>query len=399
MNMRKISMLICGDAGAAGRVLLARRDLEVRWALTAAEAKAVLDRSGEPGSAISAVIVREELALEVLALLGRMSAPPPCVVVVEQSGWARGEDYFAHGAMALVEESSTGRILEAVSELTGASFSTFPRVPYDKVLDVSSEGGRCYASAMDLSGSGVSVRGLMNAWIGLGVEVTFVMMDPPIVASGVVVRRELEGEELVAGVCFTGIDPADRARISAFVAEQHRALAPPPEPMGLTVDLAGPLTSDLGEVIDADARSEEIYRAMLRDLVQEPRSPAPTWLGRVAAALTPIERAAVASGTGPAWLEAVIALRIELRRSRLDIDEHSDDERQLDRVVQLCCAMATECEGCSAEVAVQVTRIRADLLREVFGAPGKYRAGIPAERVAPAVDRGAKSEGVGGFAP
>src|SRR5437762_8614450 len=109
--MKRTPILVCCDAGAAGRVLLARRDLDLRWALTFEEARAVV-KSGFP----RLVVMREEVAAGLLETMREAKSTASSIVLLEEDGWSRYDGYLSRGATVLVRETNGRRILEAISE-------------------------------------------------------------------------------------------------------------------------------------------------------------------------------------------------------------------------------------------------------------------------------------------
>src|SRR5262245_2380308 len=168
MNDRmSTTILVVTDAGAAGRVLLGRNELDVRWALTVDEAMAVVEQL-----APRACLVRETIAPQLFEAFKRLPEPPPAIVLLEDDGWDRRHLYFGLGATALVNETAVDRVQEAVSELTGIAFRGSPRIPFASVIDAKIDGEDTFLETVDLSVSGVSVRGLENAVPGACAELS-----------------------------------------------------------------------------------------------------------------------------------------------------------------------------------------------------------------------------------
>ncbi|MCK6544675.1 PilZ domain-containing protein [Myxococcota bacterium] len=373
--MKRTPILVCSDAGSAGRVLLARRDLDIRWALTVPEAVAVLD-SGFP----RVLVTREELAGEVLEAARRRDHPVPSIVLLDAEGWARADAHFSRGATALVRESACGRILEAISELTGVPFAQYPRVPYVTPIDAETNGVSCFIESLDLSPSGLTVRGLELPEVGQVVELTFSMLEPPLVATGIVVRTFVEDGESVAGLAFRDLEAVTQARLVMLV-EQVRQSAPKlPEPSDFSTDL-GSRTLDLEIELVQLGNASAAYRDLLRGALSGRETTVlPSWLRRLAAQLSATERRAVLAEPVPAWAHQTLELRLELGRKRLDAALPALDDSDARRVIDLVCALAVENEHGAPEALVEICEVRASLLREIYGAPSKSRAGLDARR-------------------
>lgn len=379
--MKRTPILVCSDAGSAGRVLLARRDLDIRWALTLAEAESVL-ATGFP----RVVVTREELAAGVLELARRRSPAVPTLVLLELDGWSRADDYFARGATALVRESACGRILEAISELTGVPFAQYPRVPYVSPIDAEVMGTRCFIESLDLSASGLTVRGLPLPEVGQVVELTFSMLEPALVASTMVVRTYVEGGETIVGLAFRDLDGVTHARLVMLVEELRQSAPKLPEPSDFSTDL-GSRTLDLELELVQLGDASGVYRGLLRgSIAGTAQSTLPSWLRRLGATLSTTERRGVLGDPVPAWAHQTVELRLELGRKRLDAALPALDDADARRVIDLVCALAVEDEGSPPETLFEICEVRASLLREIYGAPSKSRAGLDVRRD-PAAER------------
>jgi hypothetical protein len=359
--MSTTSVLVVTDAGSAGRVLLGRRDVDVRWTLTVEEAVAVV-RELHP----AVCITREVQAESLLKAFSEIRGAPPVVVLLEDDGWERRHLYFGLGATALASERATDRILEAVSELSGVAFRTCPRVQWSQFLDAQVEGDACFLEAVDLSVSGVSVKNLPSPVVGMRADVSLDECDPPVLATAMVVRVFESGGETIAGMCFVGLEDADRRAIGQLVDVLARREPQLPEPVGFTTDLGGAFTLDLTESVGKGGDANRVYLNMLKEAVRPEGAPLPAWLERVKVGLTSIERRAVLSEDGlPSWALASVLLRIHLKRERLDAPIDIA-EREMVRVVEHCCLVAGEAEGAPRDVLCDVASIRAALLREVY---------------------------------
>jgi hypothetical protein len=364
VSKKRTTLLIASDAGAAGRALLARRDIDLRWALTKNEVKAALAQDPKP----RACLARSDLALPMLGYAAEIGEVPPTVVLIDADGWDQREAYFSAGATAIVQHNAEDKILEAIASLTGLVFRTHPRVPYATVADVTMHGERYFLESVDLSASGVTIRGLANARMGDRVELTFMMIEPQISASCVVARVfEEHGETLVA-LSFEVIDGAYRARLVQIVDEERANTPDLPEPVGLTHDLGGAFTHDLIQSTAEDENAHEIYRNMLREFLKKPPTVVriPSWLERVARSLMPVERSAALGDEAPSFARATLDMRIQLEHRRI---EGAPKSTLVSGAIELVRSISNDAAGSGPDVLVQVVAIRAALLRAIYGSP------------------------------
>lgn len=362
--MKSVSILILSDAGAAGRELLARRDVDLAWALSVEEALAAIERRRP-----RVVLVREALAGALFeggrSLLSRV----PVVVLLEPDGWARRGEHFAAGATALVSAGSLERILEAVTELTGLPTRHAPRVPYPEVVDVSFMGSRLYLEATEVGTSGIAIRDFPPARLGDRVEVGLVMMEPPLTLSGMVVRSHAGRGGAVTEVAFNALDDDERARLEAFVRAERARSAPLPDPVGLTSDLtAGSFTLDLFENLEeAAARPDRWLTLLAERLRSDGDTPAPRWLMRVERELSEVERRAVLGERAPAFAKAALAMRVDVARAQAALPDAATVRETCELALDFCRSLAVDAADSPARLLAQVPEIRAGILAQIYG--------------------------------
>lgn len=364
--MKSIRILVCSDAGAAGRDLLARRDVHLEWALTPEEAVATLQSSKH-----DAVVAREDFVLTLLRHGRKALRNTPVIVLLENDGWERRERYFDAGATALLRATNRERILEALSELTGLSSSIHPRVPYGDVVDVNLGGRHRFHEAVELSSSGLSVRDLPEVELGTTCEVTLVMMDPPYTFSAMVIRQSPDRHGRVSGLAFNAISDEERAMLLEEIARKRRAQDPLPEPVGLTADLSGStFTLDLYTAMQGEPSNDRYYE-ILGQLIEAGEDMievrAPRWLRRVCRHLSELERRAMMGGPAPDYATAALDMRIDLARSRAFNFKAVPTQKEVDLCLDFCRALAVDALDSEVEDLAQVAQIRAELLREVYG--------------------------------
>jgi len=364
--MKSTRILICSDAGTAGRDLLARRDVQLDWALTPEEAVAAAS-----GLVPDVVLAREDFALTLLRHGRRGLKSTPVVVLLESDGWARRDRYFEAGATALVRASNRERILEALSELSGLSTSVHPRVPYGDVVDVALGGEHRFHESVELSSSGITLRDLPATELGTTCEVTLVMMDPPYTFSAMVIRQQPDRHGRVTGLAFNAISDDERSMLLDEIERKRRALEPLPEPVGLTADLSGSTyTLDLFTAMQGESSNTRYYEILGQlleageDMVEVR---APRWLRRVCRHLTELERRALIGGPAPDYAMAALDMRIDLARSRAFNFKAIPSQKEVDLCLDFCRALAVDALDSDAADLAQVPQIRAELLREVYG--------------------------------
>ena len=360
--MTSIHLLVCCDAGAAGRELLARRDTVLRWALTPAEAKAVIS-SAPP----RLILVREEMAED---LLRDLPAGLPVVVLLEPDGWSRHHRYAETGATALVRASNRERILEAVSELTGIAFRVHPRIPLSEVVEISVGGEANFLEAAEISASGIAVRNLPGARVGTRVTVDLDFLEPTRRLSALVVRFGQDEGQPLAGLAFDALSDEDRRALGGFIRQREAMLLPEPE--NLTDDL-GTYTLDLFSLQELDTRVfRDMMSAYLFPLTGAVGPRMPSWLEKVTSVLTPVERAALQGEAEPKFAPTAVDLRVSLAHARAASGVVGTTLGQ--RVLEFSRTLANEGTGQAPELLQQITEIRAALLVEAY-APRRPVAG------------------------
>ncbi|MEL6183158.1 MAG: PilZ domain-containing protein [Myxococcota bacterium] len=359
--MKPVSMLILSDAGAAGRELLARRDVELGWSLEVQEACAALERRRP-----RVVLAREALAIELLESARALLERVPVVVLLEPDGWENRARYFAAGATALVSAGSLPRILEAVTELTGLPTRHAPRVPYPQVVDVSLMGAKLYLEATELGAGGIAIRDFPPARIGDRVEVGLVMMEAPLVLSGMVVRSHVGRSGAVTEIAFNALDDEERTVLERFVLEERSRSATFPDPVGLTSDLAGgTFTLDL---FAADDGSTDRWLDLLRKRVASDHDvKAPKWLRRLERDLTELERRYLSGARTPAFVRGALEMRVDLGRAQARLENPQALRETCELALDFCRSLTVEARGAQADALGQVPDIRAGILTQIYG--------------------------------
>jgi hypothetical protein len=367
-------ILVLSDAGAAGRDLLARRDVHLEWALTPEEAVAAVHRR------VPHVVLAREEFLETF-LRHVQIANVPLIVLLDEGGFERQDHFFQLGATALVRAGQRDRILELLAEIAGLRMDLYPRIPYGEVVDVQVNDERVFLEAAELSTSGVQVRDFPAVPLGTCCEVTFAMMDPPYTFQGMVTRHLSDTVGSLTGLTFTTLVEEERELLLRTIQRVQRLRDPLPEPIGLTTDLSGStFTLDLFTAMEGEAdnrRYHDLLHQLLTqeaDLVQAPR-----WLRRVRRHLTELETRVLLTGEGPEYAAAALDMRIDLARSRAYSVTEAPSGEEVELCLDFCRALALDAIESESRDVAQVPEIRAALLREVYGATLNAEAPVPAE--------------------
>lgn len=371
----RFPMLVVCDAGAAGRDLLVRRDLELAWALTHDEAEAYL-RTHRPGL----VLVREAMAAETLARAKASKNGAPVMVLLEPDGWANRTAYLEMGAAVLAQSSGRARILEAVSELTGRPFPSHVRVPFASFVEVVTQEDRVMAETIDMSRTGMGVRHAPILRVGCSVTVHLDNLEPTLDLPAVVIRSDGEA----AGLRFLDLEPDVAQRLQDLVDVQTARFPPPEMPEGLTVDIGGTFTMELLDAGTSDLGNDMRFRDMLHEAVVEgvtSREGWPRWLVNLEKKLTDYERRCFDEDPAACHASAAIDLRITLARTRTE-EPYTFPTRALAQRVLDFSRLLQDHDGFSRDELADITIVRGQLLRAVYGDLSKRNDHDPARRAA-----------------
>ena len=361
--MKPVSILILADAGAAGRELLVRRDVELGWALTVPEATAAIERR-RPRVVVARADFAQMLLKEAASLLERV----PVVVLLGPDDWVKRDVLFERGATALAAMDSRPRILETLSELTGLPTRYGPRVPYPEVVDVEVSGTRLYLEATELGTSGISIRDFPPARIGDRVEVTLVMMEPVVSFSGMVTRSRVGRSGAVTDVAFNALNKEERAFLETYVKKEGGRSAGFPEPIGLTSDItSGTFTLDLFQAVGENEGTDRWISLLRKRLMTNEEVKAPKWLVRVERELTEVERDAILGRSSPPFARAALEMRLDLARTQAVMVDPSSLRDSCELALDFCRTLAKDAKDAPPSKLAQVPDIRAGILSQVYG--------------------------------
>lgn len=367
-----VQILVCGNAGPVGGDLLRRRDIAVHWALSTAEALAVLKRARP-----LVCLIRESFA-EAILQQRPQNVPTSFVVLMDDANWSRSAALFEAGATALVHAGTPERILEAISELTGLAFAQYPRVAYRAPVEVSGEGLEArLLQTVNISASGVCVRGLEPLRIGSGVCASFPLLDPPLETSAIVVRCFSQDDEPMAALCFNALKAVDRVRLIALVNQQLEES----QDNAVTIDvpdLADEIEVGVGSIANGEAAIAEL-KLKLRQVHEESKRDSSlgelrkNGLVRLERQLTASERAAMLGRPAPVWAGPALDAHLELHLDRRERGRPSAEA--VERTLGLCRGMGAAISDDDYSALCEVTLTRAALLREVYSEAGSSRRG------------------------
>jgi hypothetical protein len=294
------------------------------------------------------VITSDPFALEFLEAQRPMTRRSPTIVLAGSD--TKKEAYEGSGATALVAGNDTPRVIEAISELTGLAFRSYPRASLQTVVDVRVKDQSYFLYTSDLSASGVCIKDFPHAKYGDRATIQLDLFDPPLVAEAMVVRVYHRGDGHHTGLSLAGLSDADRARLSRFVEKEMRARPSPP-----SLELsAGERTMDLMAAVEVKEGWIDDYLAMLGGSAE-----LPAWLAHVSTTMTGTERAAAKSGS-PDWAAKGLRLRVELARRAISAEGRLDTKR----IVRFCHGLAqATAKAERPEELVDATELRAALLQ------------------------------------
>ncbi|MBI2374062.1 MAG: serine/threonine protein kinase [Deltaproteobacteria bacterium] len=365
-------ILVCPNAGIIGSTLVRRRDLELAWALTPAEANAVLTTSK-----VDLVLLRESHAKAVL------DAQPPSLaddrtrfaVLLEEDGWSRKDHWLTLGATAVVSARQRRELEAVISELTGLAFSRHLRAPVAKVVRVMSGSFDATLETHDVSVSGVSVVDLPPGKLGSAVRVRFDFL--PNALSALVVRYFAVHGRSAAGLSFLEVTDEERVMLEHAVKDANvraRAEVPPEfgDPVG---DEFGPPTGEF----DAPSMTAELpkrppvpaidtVRGVLAGAAAEG---GPEWLVELAKGLTSSEKREALGEPAPAWARPALEGRLKVQAARSRAGDRNLSRSEFREVFELCETLARMAQNDPPQNLVEVTEIRAGLLRGLYGVEKK----------------------------
>jgi len=355
----RISILICKDAGAASRTLLAREDLRIRWALTAAEAEAVIKLTK-----CGVCVTRASLAKGATAACLTADREIASIVLLERERWSSWREYFDAGATAVLQAEGD-QVLDAMFEATGVSFRTAPRVPYKTEVKLASD-ERGSWSTIDLSTAGLSVLGFPLQALGAQVELRLDLDGILFPCKATVARISRSKSRHSIGLAFNEPSPPLLARIEDVIDTAQTHLVPvaePDEPFDALDDET--VTALRTSAVGAD--SFAIARALTAGGKVAGGEAAEPWLIAACDAFTTIEVSAIQEPqSAPAWVHDAVLGRLRAYKARSLAGGSPPADQAVREVFGLCQRLADSSAGSDPATLVQVTNLRADILRALY---------------------------------
>jgi hypothetical protein len=354
----QISILVCKDAGSASRTLLSREDLRMRWALTAEEARSVIR-----WTKCAVCITRAQLAQPVVEACRAADREIASVVLLEPERWASWRDYFDLGATAVLQATAADQLLDAMSDATGVSLRTAARIPFDTEVRVTNSSGvwRTY----DISTSGMSLLDFPYE-LGSELELTFMLDGREYTCNANVSRIFRSSDSLLAvGVAFQSTSLAFQEHLEDFISRSHSDATQLIEPDEDFVALDDETVLSLRSAT-IENNSSELSRALAADGKIAASDRTASWLTDACLELSPLEVTAVRNPkAAPVWAHDAVLARVRVHQIRSRVNGTPTDA-EVREVFGLCVRLADSSADADEASLVQVTNIRADILRTLY---------------------------------
>jgi hypothetical protein len=361
MNGNKASILICKDAGNASRIVLLRDDLRVRWALTSEEARSVIGLTR-----CRACVTREGMAKEVLAAAAQAKRSVATIVLLEPSSASEWKQYFEAGATCVLHANDTDEILNALSDATGMSFRAARRVPLrtEVRFALGAEGGAWQTH--DISATGVCIVGFPPYALGTELDLAFDLIGQRYEFNAVVSQVLRLGTQRAVGLAFREMTPELQAALEEVLAnaarrERLRTDADVFETLGETTIIS----SFRNPTIQGDTL--DMIRALTSVGQIRPADTAEQWLVSACEAMSAVEETSIQHPeSAPAWVRDAVVARLRAYRSRWNSGVAEPPDIDVQDIFGLCQRIAEGAAGSDGQLLVQVTNIRAEIVRALY---------------------------------
>jgi hypothetical protein len=355
----QVSILICKDAGAASRTLLARADLRIRWALTEAEALAVVRLTR-----CSVVITRAVMAKRVLAECAKAERAIASIVLLEASQWADWREYFDAGATAVLRAGVAEELLDAMTDATGTPFRAAPRVPFKTSVRFVDGGGEW--TSLNLSTTGIGLVDFPPYALGSEVDLVLAFEGKEFEFNAIVSQIFRIGSQRAVGLAFGETTPEFRAYVSEYTNKVQYHDRPVSEP----ADVFDPLDENTVMQLRLSTVQGDSL-ALIRELTsvgtvreQERASP---WLVAACESLTAVEVASIQSPkSAPDWAHDALLARLRAYQARERAATGPPGESDVREVMGLCQRLAETAANADEAGLVTVANIRGDVLRALY---------------------------------
>jgi hypothetical protein len=360
MSADAVSILICNDAGTASRTLLARQDLRVRWALTAAEVEAVVALTK-----CAVCITRESLAKTTLAACARTGRKVATIVLLETEQWSAWRDYFEAGATTVLQASATDQLLDAMSDATGLAFRTAPRITFKTEVRfaLGDEGGAW--QSLNLSATGICIVGFPPYALGSEVDLAFEIAGKRFEFNAIISQILRVGSQRAVGLAFQDLSHELRANIDDVISAEQRRTRAGTDPTDFD-----PLDDDTVLALRSSSVSGNavaLMRALTSDGTVARSENAAPWLVAACDSFTAIEVEAVRNPqAAPAWAHDAVLARLRVYQIRWKAGANAPSDTCMREIFGLCQRLADTAAGADQASLVQVANIRAEVLRTLY---------------------------------
>ena len=360
---RAAAVLVLGDLGAIRDELLLRPEVDVIWSASFDDALDLLRVYR-----VEACIIAPEF--EALSgfegFRGGLGGVP---VLVHRPGRRAA---MPGGWCEDVEE-----VLAFLARHTGLVFARYPRAAVELPVTIEAQGARSEARTLNLSVSGMAVRGFPDVPEGARVEVCLELPDQPVYLLARVVRvQDVDGARQ-AGLSFTDLGEAPRAALARCVeatlcegASEGRLFGEleVPLPRLRVIETRPDASRDLSPPLSDEGGGMAVSAPPVRT-VGEPSAGTdnlPPWFEYLSEDISDVERLAAIGADAPEWAHRVLRLRISLARARA-AEPGEVPLALLDEAYRTFAGLEVETADAPAEVQRQVSSIRASLFRDVLG--------------------------------
>ncbi len=356
-----ISILICKDAGGAGRMLLGRQDLRVRWALTEREAEAVIH-----STKCGVCITREPLARAVLAACAASQRTVTTIVLLDAANWSSWREYYEAGATSVVQAGATEQLLDAMSDATGLSFRSSPRVPYrtDVRFALGEEGGAW--TSVNLSATGICLLEFPPYALGCEVDLAFELAGKRYEFNAIVAQMLRIGSHRAVGLAFRDLSRELQTTLDEIIRAEQRRTRTYEDPVE-DFDALDETTMLALRTSTAHGDALASMRALISGGTVPHSETTARWLHAACDALSTYEVAAIRSPqTAPPWAQDVLHARLRVYQARARAGTNAPSENDVREIFGLCQRLAETAAGTDHQVLVQVTNLRAEILRALY---------------------------------
>jgi len=355
--------------------LLEHREIETRWATTAAEVAQSL-RKSKVDACVVAPDFREK---DVVWLVKQSLGQAPCLVLVTDP--RERADWPCDLATAVVPVAEVDSVVMLLAQHTGLRLARYPRADMQVPVLVDLHGRVYERTTRDLSLSGVGITDFPKAPVGARADLVIRLEGTSVHLRGRLIRWIDDEDGHAAGLNFLDMSEGARTIVQAAVQKALSKLPLQWEIDGLFGDLALDAVSGSRALRTQDVarsplpafvpRTADMEIPMVQALLDGDAGPgdAPPWLVDLVHHLTGVEAAAARGRPAPPWALAVLKIRINLARVRDKFPDRPPPSALIDDAYRMFERLRRETEHETGAILAQVRRIRAALLRDMVMVP------------------------------